>query len=133
MRADIAIYNILKNSVAITNIVAGNIYPIVVPQGVTASDVLTYQTYSLTSYDTKDKYNDYHAASVQISCFSANANTAANLQELVRTTLERFSGTVGTTTTVTVDNIFFENAEDLSYLDTLNKYHRVVNFKIFFY
>ncbi|MGB0443329.1 MAG: hypothetical protein ACPGFK_00625 [Flavobacteriaceae bacterium] len=131
MRADVAVYHILKNNADVTSIVSTNIFPNVVPQGVTASDVLTYHISNIESYDTKSSYNDYHRCDVQVSCFSKNSSTAADLQEKVRVAMERYKGVTGTNTTVTVDYCFFDSAEDMGYLKDVDKYHKVVNFKLF--
>ena len=89
MRADIVIYNLLKDS--------HTIYPQVVPQGVSVSDGNVYCVYNVFNTDavvTKTSFNDYDRYEVQVSFFSADLNAALTAAELARTTLDRYVGTI---------------------------------------
>lgn len=130
MRADIPVYKLLSGASDVTDIVAANIYPNVVPQGI-KSDAITYQVVNTESYDGKGAYNDYHESIVQINLFCENYNTLGSLAESVRTALERQSGSFGTNTVIVVDNIFFQDSQDLGYLNDVKKYQKSMDFKIF--
>lgn len=131
MKAGIAVYKLLSNSAEVTAIVGANIFPNVVPQKKTG-DAITYTAGLTTAYDGKGAYNDYDETIMQISCFCADYAKADELIEAVRTALERESGTFGDApNTVDVDNIFFQSAEDLGWLNDVEKYHKVIDFKIF--
>ena len=89
MRADIVIYNLLKDS--------HTIYPQVVPQGVSVSDGNVYCVYNVFNTDavvTKTSFNDYDRYEVQVSFFSADLNAALTAAESARTTLDRYTGTI---------------------------------------
>ena len=89
MRADIVIYNLLKDN--------HTIFPMVVPQGVEVSDGNVYLTYNVIDSEatvSKTSYNDYDRYMFQISFFSTDLNAAANAAEQVRTTLDRYKGTI---------------------------------------
>lgn len=127
MKANIAIYHLLSNATDVTDIVGANIFPNVVPQGKTG-DSITYSITNVESFDGKGAYNDYNSVSVQISCFCEKYDKTGDLVEAVRTALDRESGTFGTDTTVEVDNIFFQNMQDVGFLDKVKKYHKVIDF-----
>ena len=89
MRADLVIYNLLKDS--------HTIYPQVVPQGVSVSDGNVYCVYNVFNTDavvTKTSFNDYDRYEVQVSFFSADLNAALTAAESARTTLDRYTGTI---------------------------------------
>lgn len=89
MRADIVIYNLLKDN--------HTIFPQVVPQSVLVSDGNVYLTYNIIDSEaivSKTSYNDYDRYMFQISFFSTDLNAAAAAAEQVRTTLDRYSGTI---------------------------------------
>lgn len=130
MRAEIAVTSLLNAATDITDVVSTRIFPNVVPQG-EKGNAITYHIGRLNSFDSKNTFNDYHQASVQISVFCASSDVAGKLIEDIRTALERKKGTYGTDTTVTVDNIFFDNMEDMGFLDDVEKYHKVIEFNMF--
>lgn len=130
MRAEIPIVHLLSNSVNITSIVDSRIFPSIVPQG-EKGNAITYHITESESYDTKTCYNNYHQVNVQISAFCTVYNDCANLVEAIRLALERKKGSFGTNPVVEVDNIFYQNSHDMGYLDNVNKYHKVITFKIF--
>lgn len=89
MRADIVIYNLLKDN--------HTIFPQVVPQGVTVSDGNVYCVYNIFNTDavvTKTSFNDYDRYEVQISFFSTDLNAAFTEAETARATLDRYTGTI---------------------------------------
>ena len=89
MRADIVIYNLLKDN--------HTIFPMVVPQAVQVADGNVYLTYNIIDSEaivSKTSYNDYDRYMFQISFFSTDLNAAAAAAEQVRATLDRYRGTI---------------------------------------
>lgn len=130
MRAEIPIYVLLSESTAINALVAGRIFPSVVPQA-EKGDAIVYALGAKTSFDSKTSYNTYCKQDVQVSVFCKNYNVASNLIETIRSVLERKSGMFGSAVTVNLDNIFFKSSEDVGYLDEIKKYHKVIEFTVF--
>jgi beta-xylosidase len=89
MRADVVIYNLLKDDY--------NIFPIVVPQAVNVADGTVNMTYSLVSTDaivSKTSFNDYDKYLVQLSIFCSDIDAAMTAADDARTTLDRYTGTI---------------------------------------
>jgi hypothetical protein len=89
LRADIVIYNLLKDN--------HTIFPQVVPQSTSFSDGNVYCVYNIFNTDavvTKTSFNDYDRYEVQISFFSTDLNAAFAEAETARATLDRYTGTI---------------------------------------
>lgn len=126
MRADIVIYNLLKDDFTV--------FPAVVPQGVQVSDGNVYLTYNIIDSESvvsKTSYNDYDRYMFQISFFSTNLDAAATAAEQVRTTLDRYTGTITVNAVdYNVQLIRFESQEFVGYDEDLNIYMMAADYNV---
>lgn len=126
MRADIVIYNLLKDS--------HTIYPQVVPQGVSVSDGNVYCVYNIFNTDavvTKTSFNDYDRYEVQVSFFSADLNAALTAAESARTTLDRYTGTITVdAVNYNVQLIRFVNQEFVGYDEDTEVFMIAADYKV---
>lgn len=126
MRADIVIYNLLKDDFTV--------FPVVVPQGVQVSDGNVYLTYNIIDSESvvsKTSYNDYDRYMFQISFFSTNLDAAATAAEQVRTALDRYTGTITVNAVdYNVQLIRFESQEFVGYDEDLNIYMIAADYKV---
>ena len=126
MRADIVIYNLLKDS--------HTIYPQVVPQGVSVSDGNVYCVYNVFNTDavvTKTSFNDYDRYEVQVSFFSADLNAALTAAETARTTLDRYTGTITVdAVNYNVQLIRFVNQEFVGYDEDTEVFMIAADYKV---
>lgn len=126
MRADIVIYNLLKDS--------HTIYPQVVPQGVSVSDGNVYCVYNVFNTDavvTKTSFNDYDRYEVQVSFFSADLNAALTAAESARTTLDRYTGTITVdAVNYNVQLIRFTNQEFVGYDEDTEVFMIAADYKV---
>lgn len=126
MRADIVIYNLLKDS--------HTIYPQVVPQGVSVSDGNVYCVYNVFNTDavvTKTSFNDYDRYEVQVSFFSADLNAALTAAESARTTLDRYTGTITVdAVNYNVQLIRFVNQEFVGYDEDTEVFMIAADYKV---
>lgn len=126
MRADIVIYNLLKDN--------HTIFPMVVPQDVGVADGNVYLTYNIIDSEavvSKTSYNDYDRYMFQISFFSTDLNAAAAAAEQVRTTLDRYKGTI-TVDAVDYDVqlIRFDSQEFVGYDEDLELYMIAADYNV---
>lgn len=89
-----AIYNILSNVTAVTNIVATKIYPEIAPQN-ESQPYIVYSVVSNSPTDTKEENGNVDEATIEVYCFNTNYSTAIDLGVAVRAALERKNGTYG--------------------------------------
>lgn len=126
MRADIVIYNLLKDS--------HTIYPQVVPQGVQIADGNVYCVYNIFNTDavvTKTSFNDYDRYEVQVSFFSADLNAALTAAESARTTLDRYTGTITVdAVNYNVQLIRFVNQEFVGYDEDTEVFMIAADYKV---
>ena len=126
MRADIVIYNLLKDS--------HTIYPQVVPQGVSVSDGNVYCVYNVFNTEavvSKTSYNDYDKYSVQVSFFSSDLDAALTEAETARTTLDRYKGTITVNSTdYNVQLIRFVNQEFVGFDEDSEVYMVAADYSI---
>lgn len=126
MRADIVIYNLLKDN--------HTIYPSVVPQAVPVSDGNVYCTYNVFNTEavvSKTSYNDYDKYSVQVSFFSSDLNAALTEAETARTTLDRYKGTITVNSTdYNVQLIRFVNQEFVGFDEDSEVYMIAADYSI---
>ena len=126
MRADIVIYNLLKDS--------HTIYPQVVPQGVQIADGSVYCVYNIFNTDavvTKTSFNDYDRYEVQVSFFSADLNAALTAAESARTTLDRYTGTITVdAVNYSVQLIRFTNQEFVGYDEDTEVFMIAADYKV---
>ena len=115
MRADIVTYNLLKDDYTI--------FTMVVPQAVQVADGNVYLTYNIIDSEatvSKNSFNDYDRYMFQISFFSTDLNAAAAAAEQVRTTLDRYTGTITVDAVdYNVQLIRFESQEFVGYDEDL--------------
>ena len=126
MRADIVIYNLLKDN--------HTIFPMVVPQGIEVSDGNVYLTYNVIDSEatvSKTSYNDYDRYMFQISFFSKDLNAAASSAEQVRTTLDRYKGTITVDAVdYNVQLIRYESQEFVGYDEDLEVYMIAADYNV---
>lgn len=96
---------------AIANLLlsVGTAYPMKAPQ-TTALPYIVYHVISNDPTDTKDGVSELDVARVQIDSYAATYSAAATLSDSVRSTLDRYSGTVQS---IVIDKIVFENENDI--------------------
>ena len=126
MRADIVIYNLLKDN--------HTIFPMVVPQGIEVSDGNVYLTYNIIDSEatvSKNSFNDYDRYMFQISFFSKDLNAAASSAEQVRTTLDRYTGTITVDAIdYNVQLIRYESQEFVGYDEDLEVYMIAADYNV---
>lgn len=89
-----AIYNILSNVTAVTDIVGTKIYPEIAPQN-ESQPYIVYSVVSNSPTDTKEENGNVDEATIEVYCFNTNYSTAIDLGVAVRAALERKNGTFG--------------------------------------
>lgn len=126
MRADIVIYNLLKDD--------HTIFPLVVPQTVQVADGNVYLTYNIIDSEatvSKNSFNDYDRYMFQISFFSKDLNAAASSAEQVRTTLDRYTGTITVDAVdYNVQLIRYESQEFVGYDEDLEVYMIAADYNV---
>ena len=126
MRADIVIYNLLKDD--------HTIFPMVVPQSVQVADGNVYLTYNIIDSEatvSKNSFNDYDRYMFQISFFSKDLNAAASSAEQVRTTLDRYKGTITVDAVdYNVQLIRYESQEFVGYDEDLEVYMIAADYNV---
>ena len=98
------IYNLLLNNTDITDIVGDNIYPLYIPQEIPLP-CITYQMVSTDPNGTKDGVSSLDVERYQVNVYSDNFNEMNDLQKLVRTTLDFYTGEVAG---LDVQRVWFE-------------------------
>ena len=126
MRADIVIYNLLKDD--------HTIFQMVVPQAVQVADGNVYLTYNIIDSEatvSKNSFNDYDRYMFQISFFSKDLNAAASSAEQVRTTLDRYKGTITVDAVdYNVQLIRYESQEFVGYDEDLEVYMIAADYNV---
>jgi len=89
-----AIYNILSNTTAVTDIVSTKIYPEIAPQNET-QPYIVYSIVSNSPSDTKEDNGNIDEAQIEVYCFNTKYSLAIDLGVAVRAALERKNGTFG--------------------------------------
>lgn len=97
----------------------GSVFPTRAPQG-QAFPYIVYHVISDAPTDTKDGASELDVARVQISVFASTYASAVSLSDSIRSTIDRYRGTVES---VVVDKIVFENEMD-NYDEDAEVYHR---------
>ena len=115
-----AIYDILSNTTAITDIVSTRIYPSIIPQGELLPAV-TFQRITNSPEDSKDG-----VSTLDVDAFGKALSELKTLTDAIRTALDRFSGTrVG----IVIDSIRFVTDRDV-YEQSKEVYHINQEFSI---
>lgn len=87
------IYKRLTDTASVTALVGTRIYPVTVPQQASAPFIRT-SLISTTPIDTKNAPADVDSHRVQIDCIGTTYTQALNIAQVVRTSLDRFRGSV---------------------------------------
>tara|TARA_R110000765_G_scaffold225396_1_gene329399 strand:- start:12070 stop:12474 length:405 start_codon:yes stop_codon:yes gene_type:complete len=82
------LYNILSNSVGVTNLVGTNIFPEIAPPDINPPYIV-YSVISNTPTEVKENGNQLDTASVEIYSFETSYEKAVDLGVMVRTALDR--------------------------------------------
>ena len=126
MRADIVIYNLLKDS--------SNIFPFVIPQSTAITDGNVYMTYSVVETDsvtTKSSFNDYDRTTVQLSFFSSSLDAAMVKADAVRLLIDRYSAILTVATVeYDVDLISFVSQDFVGYDEDNEVYMIAADYQI---
>ena len=81
-----AIYNILSNVTAVTDIVGTKIYPEIAPQN-ESQPYVVYSVVSNSPTDTKEDNGNVDEASIEIYCFNTTYSTSIDLGVAVKAAL----------------------------------------------
>jgi len=102
---------------------AGDIYPHRATQGASLPYV-TYRVISNGPTDTKEGVSELDVVRVQVDSFATTYSACATLSDTVRSTLDRYRGTVQT---IVIDKIVFEGEADM-YDEDAEVYQRSQDF-----
>jgi|TARA_R110001632_G_scaffold204899_1_gene328456 hypothetical protein len=102
-----AIYSILTTDSAVSAIVSSRVYPQIAAQGA-AFPFVVYVINDITPSDTKSGVSTLDEVRYEILAISENYAEAADLNEKIRTALDRYTGTVAE---VVIDSIQFTELE----------------------
>jgi hypothetical protein len=102
-----AIYSILTTDSAVSAIVSSRVYPQIAAQGA-AFPFVVYVINDITPSDTKSGVSTLDEVRYEILAISENYAEAADLNEKIRTALDRYTGTVAG---VVIDSIQFTELE----------------------
>ena len=102
-----AIYTILTTDSAVSAIVSSRVYPQIAAQGA-AFPFVVYVINDITPSDTKSGVSTLDEVRYEILAISENYAEAADLNEKIRTALDRYTGTVAA---VVIDSIQFTELE----------------------
>lgn len=105
MSAGTVIHNLLSNDATVSGIVSTRIYPDTAPQNASFPYVVYQITGTIPTND-KDGTSKLDTVIMQIDAYSTSYDTTRTLADAIRTELDRYSGTNGTTV---VDKIIFSN------------------------
>tara|TARA_R110000803_G_C11930637_1_gene315403 strand:+ start:743 stop:1132 length:390 start_codon:yes stop_codon:yes gene_type:complete len=102
-----AIYSILTTDSAVSAIVSSRVYPQIAAQGA-AFPFVVYVINDITPSDTKSGVSTLDEVRYEILAISENYAEAADLNEKIRTALDRYTGTVAG---VVINSIQFTELE----------------------
>ena len=105
MSAGKVFYFLLSTDAGISALVGTNIYPDAAPQG-TANPCIIYQDTTSAPTNTKDGSSTLDVFRFQLDCYAGSRKAAGELNEAIRTALDRQSGTIQS---VEVDKIIYES------------------------
>ena len=127
MKVGLAIYNILSNATAVTAYVSTRIYPNVAPK-TTPFPFIVYDVDGDIPTDTKDGAATVDVNDVMVSCYADTYSQACSLADVIRTALDRQSGTFAGVEVQTIvytgyNDIFDDNHE-------MGIYRKAIDFNI---
>lgn len=128
------IYNLLVNSVDITNLVRSRIYPLYVPEGENVNrDCIIYTIVSVVPDHVMQGPSGLVNARVQIDCWARNYTDMITLGDAVRLLLDGYKGTCeGTPITSSRLLNSFDNREISDSSDELSMCRRMLEFEIWY-
>ena len=104
------------------------------PQAVQVADGNVYLTYNIIDSEatvSKNSFNDYDRYMFQISFFSKDLNASASSAEQVRTTLDRYKGTITVDAVdYNVQLIRYESQEFVGYDEDLEVYMIAADYNV---
>ena len=110
MKVGLAIYDRLRNTSAVSDIVSTRIYPNVAPQISATFPFIVYTVNGVTPNDTKEGVSSLDVNDVMVMCYSKTYTQAADLADKVRTALDRIPE--GTYNNVKIQSSQFEGYND---------------------
>jgi len=127
--AEQAIFQRLSSSTDVLSVVstADRITPSHLPQNPTLP-AITYHVISGNRVSAFSEDTGDASKRVQVSCWASRYSDVADLADKVRLALQRFSGS----TVTTIQDVFFENEQDLPFDEDTETYHRPLDFRVWF-
>ena len=130
-----AVYNILSNNSGVTNIVSGNIFPVVLPEGNTLPAVV-YSVVDARKSDTKEAAGSMQSGIFEVKCFvegGRNKKAYKELDGLSSAVDSALSYSSGTFNGVTVQHISSPEERDIFEEDAREDgvYGKVLDFRFF--
>ena len=133
MRADVVIYNLLKNDSSVAALTT-QIFPNVVPKNVSLELVLTYTVFQTNPVKTNAMDINTDFALVQISCFGRSYDNVQTLADAVIHALNAKSGTISIGgNNYNYKNIRFDDRNDLGYDETNEVFMIALDFSVQMY
>lgn len=130
MRADVVIYNLLKNDANVGTFTS-KIFPRVAPQTVDPNLVITYSIITTNSIQTQTMEINTDMVTVQVSCFAKSYDNTQNLADAVMEALHGKSGTVSVAgNDYHYKNIRIAGRNDLGFDDENEVYMIAIDFSI---
>lgn len=129
MRLEQALYNRLSTYSALTALVGDRINPVRLPQG-TAYPAVSYFRVSRPTRRTFGGNTAIASPRFQFDCWAKRYTDAKAVADQLIAALNNFSGTMGGTGGVEVQDIELMNEMDDDFLDTADLYHVVLEFTV---
>lgn len=130
MRADVVIYNLLKNDANVATFTS-KIFPRVAPQTVDPNLVITYSIITTNSIQTQTMEINTDMVTVQVSCFARSYDNTQSLADAVVAALHAKSGTVSVSgNDYHYKNIRIVGRNDLGFDDENEVYMIAIDFSI---
>jgi hypothetical protein len=120
-----SIYALLNADSDVTNIATGGIHPQIIPQG-KVPPFIAYRVDAVNPHETKDGVSTVDHFDVTIACFAKKYITMDSLAQEVRNTLDGYQGT---SASIVIDSIIFEDKTDL-YDDGAEMHYCEIDFMI---
>lgn len=126
MNPGTAIYNLLKDDVAVGQLIGNKIYPTIAPDKV-AYPFVTYGELSRRTIDTKDGKIPTDDHNFDIDIFSYEYAKSQSISEAVKAVLDQYSGVVNT---VSIKRIRLIDQVDRTFEDKKNIFHITQEYRI---
>jgi hypothetical protein len=126
MNPGTAIYNLLKDSATVGQLIGNKIYPGIIPDNI-AYPAVTFSELSRRTIDTKDGRIPTGDHSFDVDVFSCEYRQAQNIADACAAVLDNYAGTVGT---VEIKRIRLEDQQDLPYEDEKDIFHITQEYRI---